>query len=51
MKKTNKDRIAKANHKNKAEIKKRRKAVRGLKKKKDDKIKDQEGTSYKTGSF
>jgi hypothetical protein len=51
MKKTNKERIAKANHKNKAEIKKRRKVVRGLKKKKDDKIKDQEGTTYKAGSF
>jgi hypothetical protein len=51
IKKADKQRVAKANHKNKAEIKKQRKVTRGLKKRKDDKIKEQEGKTYKAGSF
>ena len=49
--KINKERIAKAEFKGKEENKKQRKVLRGLKKKKNDKQKQKEGTLNKEGGF
>ena len=51
MKKINKERIAKANFRNKKETRKRRKILRGSKKAKDDKLVEQEGSTYQPGAF
>ena len=51
MRKINKERIAKADFKGKEVNKKKRKMLRGLKKKKGDKLKQEEGTLYKPGAF
>ena len=51
MRKINKERIAKADFKGKEVNKKKRKMLRGLKKKKEDKLKQEEGTLYKPGAF
>ena len=51
VRKTNEMRIKKANHRNDVEIKKRRKVLRGQKKKKDDKTKENEGPTYEAGGF
>ena len=51
MKKINKERIAKANFRNKEETRKRRKILRGNKKAKDDKLVEQEGSTYQPGAF
>ena len=51
MKDSNKERIAKANFKARATTKLRRKVLRDLKKRKDDKLKEEEGTKYKAGGF
>lgn len=50
MKDSNKERIAKGNSKAQATTKLRRKVLRGLKKRKDDKLKE-EGTTYKAGGY
>ena len=44
-------RVHVAQHKSKASTKKRRKVIRGLKKKKDDKNKQKEGVNYGPGQF
>lgn len=51
VKKADEKRVKKADHRNKAEIKKRRKVLRGRKKKKEDKTKEKEGTIYEAGAF
>ena len=51
MKKINKERIAKANFRNKKETRKRRKILRCSKKAKDDKLVEQEGSTYQPGAF
>ena len=51
MRKINKERIAKADFKEKEVNKKKRKMLRGLKKKKGDKLKQEEGTLYKPAAF
>lgn len=44
-------RLFHSSYKNKPSSKKKRKIIRGLKKSKDDKNKETEGTLYKAGSF
>ena len=44
-------RVKKAEHRNTPEVKKRRKILRGQKKKKEDKNKEKEGTTYEAGAF
>ena len=44
-------RIAKADHTTKNEVKKRRKVLRGQKKKKEGKTKEKEGNTYEAGAF
>lgn len=44
-------RVDGAEYKNKASTKKRRKVIRGLKKRKDDKNKQREGVNYASGVF
>lgn len=51
MTKINKERVAKAYFKAREDNKKKRKVVRGLKKRKSDKQKQEEGTLYKPGGF
>ena len=51
MRKINKERIAKTDFKGKEVNKKKRKMLRGLKKKKGDKLKQEEGTLYTPGAF
>lgn len=49
--KADKLRVAKADHRKKAEVKKRRKVLRGQKKKKEDKTKEKEGNTYEAGAY
>lgn len=49
--KADQKRVRKAEHRNTPEVKKRRKILRGLKKKKEDKVQEKEGTTYKAGAF
>lgn len=51
IRKADKHRIKKAEHRNTPEVKKRRKILRGLKKKQEDKNKEKEGTTYESGAF
>ena len=46
-----KERISRADMRKRGENKKKRKVLRGLKKKKGDKLKEEEGTVYKAGGF
>ena len=51
MLKADKQRVKKAEQRNTPAIRKRRKILRGQKKKKDDKNKETEGTTYEAGAF
>jgi hypothetical protein len=51
MRKINKERVAKADFEARDDNKKQRKMLHGLKKKKDDKQKQDESTLYKPGAF
>jgi hypothetical protein len=51
MSKINKERVTKADLKARDDNKKQRKVLRGLKKKKGDKQKQEESTLYKPGAF
>jgi hypothetical protein len=51
MRKADKQRVKKAEHRNTPAIRKRRKILRGQKKKKDDKNKETEGITYEPGAF
>lgn len=51
LRKGDKLRVKKAEHRNTPEVKKRRKILRGQKKKKADKNKEKEGTTYEAGAF
>ena len=51
MRKINKERVTKADLKARDDNKKQRKVLRGLKKKKGDKQKQEESTLYKPGAF
>jgi hypothetical protein len=49
--KDNEQRVAKADHRTKAVVKKQRKVLCGQKKKKEDKTKEKEGNTYEAGAF